>query len=209
VVLASALEDKPLGARRLLPGEDREARRLLQGELPERSDGLFLEPFPRLPELLVFGGSHIAIPLTRLATAVGFRVSVIDARSKFADPARFPDAQRVVRQWPDEFLRDRVLDSSTYIVILTHDPKFDDPIIKAALRGKPRYIGAIGSRKTHRERVERLVGSGVSREALASICAPIGLDIGARTAEETALSILAQLVAVRHGRQGGPMPGGS
>ena len=99
------------------------------------------------------------------------------------------------------------MDGSTYVVILTHDPKFDDPTITAALRGHPRYIGAIGSKKTHRDRVARLTAAGVSPAEISRVHAPIGLDLGAQTAEETALAILSQMVAVRHGKQGGPMPG--
>ncbi len=97
------------------------------------------------------------------------------------------------------------MDGSTYVVILTHDPKFDDPTIRAALTGQPRYIGAIGSRKTHRDRVARLIAAGVKAEELERVHAPIGLDLGAQTAEETALAILAEMVAARHGRHGGPM----
>jgi xanthine dehydrogenase accessory factor len=168
---------------------------------------MFLEPFPRPHDLYVFGGTHVAIPLTELGTALGFRVTVVDARSKFADSARFPKARKVIHAWPDEVLKELPMDSSTYIVILTHDPKFDDPTITAALRGRPRYIGAIGSKKTHRERVARLVASGVEAAEIGRVFAPIGLDLGAQTAEETALAILAQMVAARHGKQGGPMPG--
>jgi xanthine dehydrogenase accessory factor len=134
-------------------------------------------------------------------------VTVVDARSKFADHDRFPEARRVIHAWPDEILKDLPMDSSTYVVILTHDPKFDDPTITAALRGRPRYIGAIGSKKTHRDRVARLTASGVSPVEIQRVHAPIGLDLGAQTAEETALAILSQMVAVRHGKQGGPMPG--
>src|SRR5437868_5409031 len=155
----------------------------------------------------ILGGSHVAIPLTRLADGLGFRVTVVDARSKFADRERFPQARRVIHAWPDEVLKELPMDGSTYVVILTHDPKFDDPTITAALRGRPRYIGAIGSKKTHRERVARLTAAGVDPGSLTRVHAPIGLDLGAQTAEETALAILSQMVAVRHGKQGGPMPG--
>jgi xanthine dehydrogenase accessory factor len=206
VVLETELGGKP-GARELITRQDGEFRELMEREAPVRRDGVFLEPFPRPHELYIFGGSHVAIPLTELATQLGFRVTVVDARSKFADEARFPKARKVIHGWPDEVLAQLQMDSSTYIVILTHDPKFDDPTIRAALKGRPRYIGAIGSKKTHRERVERLVEAGVGRKDLERVHAPIGLDIGAQTAEETALAILAQMVAARHGKQGGPMPG--
>ena len=206
VVLKTDVGAAP-GARQLLTSADPDVPELLDHETPLRRDGLFLEPFPRPPELFIFGGSHVAIPLTGLATAIGFRVTVVDARSKFADRERFPAARRVVHAWPDEVLKDLPMDGSTYVVILTHDPKFDDPTITAALRGRPRYIGAIGSKKTHRDRVARLTAAGVSPAELQRVHAPIGLDLGAQTADETALAILAQMVAVRHGKQGGPMPG--
>ena len=206
VVLRTDVGDAP-GARALLTPADADVPELLDRETTVRKDGVFLEPFPRPPELFIFGGSHVAIPLTRLAHAMGFRVTVVDARSKFADRARFPEARRVVHAWPDEVLKDLPMDSSTYVVILTHDPKFDDPTITAALRGRPRYIGAIGSKKTHRDRVARLVKAGVDPAEIERVHAPIGLDLGAQTAEETALAILAQMVAVRHGKQGGPMSG--
>jgi xanthine dehydrogenase accessory factor len=206
VVLRTDVGATP-GARELLTPVNPEVAELLDRENPVRQDGVFLEPFPRPPELFIFGGSHVAIPLTRLASAIGFRVTVVDARSKFAGRDRFPEARRVIHAWPDEVLKELPMDGSTYVVILTHDPKFDDPTITAALRGRPRYIGAIGSKKTHRERVARLTASGVSPAEIQRVHAPIGLDLGAQTAEETALAILAQMVAVRHGKQGGPMPG--
>lgn len=206
VVLETDVGSAP-GARELLSPVDAGLQELMEKETPVRRDGLFLEPFPRPHELYIFGGSHVAIPLTKMASELGFRVTVVDARSKFADAERFPGARNVIHAWPDEVLKNLPMDSSTYIVILTHDPKFDDPTITAALKGRPRYIGAIGSKKTHRERVARLVAAGVNAAELERVHAPIGLDLGAQTAEETALAILAQMVAVRHGRQGGPMPG--
>jgi xanthine dehydrogenase accessory factor len=206
VVLKTDVGEVP-GGRALLMPADPIVSELLDRGNPLRQDGVFLEPFPRPPELFIFGASHVAIPLTRLASAIGFRVTVIDARSKFADRDRFPEARRVIHAWPDEVLKDLHMDSSTYVVILTHDPKFDDPTITAALHGQPRYIGAIGSKKTHRDRVARLVKAGVNPGEIERVHAPIGLDLGAQTAEETALAILAQMVAVRHGKQGGPMPG--
>ena len=204
VVLETDVSTSP-GARQLLGQTTDGARELLERDSPIRRDGQFLEPFPRPPELFIFGGSHVAIPLTRLARALGFRITVVDARSKFAEADRFPEARRVIHAWPDEVLNELPMDSSTYIVILTHDPKFDDPTITAALKGRPRYIGAIGSRKTHRERVARLTAAGVDLDSLRRVHAPIGLDLGAQTAEETALAILAEMVAVRHGKKGGAM----
>ena len=206
VVMETDIAGSP-GAKDLVRAADGAFRDLLERETPERRDGRFYEPFPRPHDLYIFGGSHVAIPLTRLATELGFRVTVVDARSKFADAARFPEARQVINAWPDDVLATLPMDSSTSIVILTHDPKFDDPTIKAALKGRPRYIGAIGSKKTHRDRVARLVESGVNAADIERVHAPIGLDLGAQTAEETALAILAQMIAVRHRKQGGPMPG--
>ncbi len=206
VVLASALTE-PAGARRLVAANEPEALSLLDRETPERRDGWFFEPFPRPAELVIFGGAHVAIPLSRFAQDLGFRVTVVDARSKFADKDRFPAAAQVIHAWPDDALEQMAIDRSSYLVVLTHDPKFDDPTIRAALKKNARYIGAIGSRKTHAERVERLVAAGMSRTDLERVHAPIGLDLGAKTAEETALAILAEMVAVRHQRRGGAMTG--
>src|SRR5256886_14142245 len=206
VVLETDVGAAP-GARQLLTPADAGVSDLLDQENPVRRDGTFLEPFPRPPELFIFGGSHVAIPLTRLADGLGFHVTVVEARSKFADRERFPEARRVIHAWPDEVLKELPMDGSTYIVILTHDPKFDDPTITAALRGRPRSIGATGSKKTHAERAARLPAAGVDPGSLTRGPRPTGLDRGAQTAEETALAILSQMVAVRHGKQGGPMPG--
>src|SRR6202521_5991028 len=206
VVLETGVGEAP-GARALLTPADPAVPDLLNRENPVRQDGFFLEPFPRPPELLIFGGSHVAIPLTRLASAIGFRVTVVDARSKFADKDRFPEARRVIKAWPDEVLKDLPMDGSTYVVILTHDPKLDDPMFSAALPGRPRYIAAIGSKKTHRDRVGGLIKAGVFPAEIERVQGPVGLDLGAQTAEETALAILAQMVAARHGKQGGPTPG--
>ncbi len=205
-----------LGARALVtpaaPGAyGAQVQQVLRSEEPARTSlpgegDFFLEPYPRPPHLYIFGGVHIAIPLVALAKGLGFRVTVIDARAKFADRERFPQADAVIHAWPDEVLDRLPVDSSSYVVILTHDPKFDDPTIRAALQTDARYIGAIGSRKTHRERVERLLATGVDPRALQErVHAPIGLDIGARSAEETALAILAEMVAARRGKTGGPM----
>src|SRR5256712_9468942 len=165
VVLKTDVGEKP-GARALLTTSDPSVPDLLIRENPVRQDGVFLEPFPRPPELFIFGGSHVAIPLTRLASAIGYRVTVVDARSKFAGTDRFPEARRGIHAWPDEVLKDLPMDGSTYVVILTHDPKIDDRTITGALRAHPRYIGAIGSKKTHRDRVARLTAAGVSPDEI-------------------------------------------
>jgi xanthine dehydrogenase accessory factor len=166
---------------------------------------VFVEPFLPPPVLLVIGGVHIAIPLTRFAKEMGFRIVVADPRAKFASRARFPEADEVLVEWPDEALAHLDVDDSTYIVLLTHDPKLDEPTLAAALKTEAAYIGAIGSRKTHADRFERMARWGVTAEQLDRVYAPIGLDLGGRTAEETALSILAEVVAVKNRRSGGSL----
>lgn len=167
------------------------------------SDGetlVFYDVFPSPARLLVFGGVHIAVPLVELATTLGFRTVVVDARGQFANRERFPRASEVVVAYADDYLTGRRLDASTYVVVLTHDPKLDDPAVIHALRAPVvGYVGAIGSRKTHAGRVERLKAAGLTDEQIGRIHAPIGLDIDARNPEEIALAILAEIVAVRNG----------
>jgi xanthine dehydrogenase accessory factor len=179
---------------------------LLRGESKTREytvDGdevlVFYDVYPSPDRLLIFGGVHIAVPLVELAKVLGFRVTVVDARGQFASRDRFPKADEIVVAYADEYLEKARLDLSTYVVVLTHDPKLDDPAIIHALRQPVRYIGAIGSRRTHAKRVERLREAGLSDEQIGLIHAPIGLDIEARNPEEIALSILAEMVAAKNG----------
>jgi xanthine dehydrogenase accessory factor len=148
------------------------------------------------------GAIHIAIPLHRLAKLMGYRVTVVDARAKFATKERFPDADELVVAWPDEALAKMNLDRSTYVVILTHDPKFDLPALRSVLGKEVGYVGAIGSRKTNANRFDALRGEGFTEEQLGRVHGPIGLDLGSRGAEETALGILAEITAVRFGGSG-------
>jgi len=167
----------------------------------ERPDGellVFFDVYPAPDRLLVFGGVHIAVPLVELAKLLGFRVVVVDARGRFATPDRFPRADEIVLAYADEYLQDARVDSSTYVVVLTHDPKLDDPALLHVLRRDPRYVGAIGSRRTHAKRVERLREAGLDDGQIARIHAPIGLDIGARNPEEIALAIMAEVVAAKN-----------
>jgi xanthine dehydrogenase accessory factor len=166
---------------------------------------VFIETFPPPPVLLIFGAVHVAQALARFAKMLGFRVIVSDARSKLASPERFPDADRLIVAWPDEALQELTIGPNTYIAILTHDPKFDEPALLGALQTPARYIGAVGSRRTNADRRERLRAAGVNEESLARVRGPIGLDIGASTPEEMAISILAEIIACRHGRRGGPL----
>lgn len=169
---------------------------------PEGEVTVFLEVYPRPPRLLVFGAVHTGIAITTFARQLGFHVAVIDARAAFATKERFPHADELIVEWPDEALARIPVDESTYAVLLTHDPKFDDPTLVALLRTDCRYIGAIGSRGTTLERNERLRAEGFTDEDLARIHSPIGLDLGAVTPEEVALAIVAEMVAVRYGRDG-------
>lgn len=191
-------------ARELLSAERSETRRYQVEGLAEPVE-LFIETFPPPPTLLIFGAVHVAQALTRLAKMLGFRVVVTDARAKLLTEERFPEADRILLAWPDEAIEQLTIEPNTYVAILTHDPKFDEPALIGALETEARYIGAVGSRKTNRDRRARLRAAGVSEESLARIRGPIGLDIGAESPEEMAISILAEIIAVRHGRQGGPL----
>jgi xanthine dehydrogenase accessory factor len=154
---------------------------------------------------VIIGAIHIAIPLHRLAKLMGYRVTVVDARAKFATKERFPEADELVVAWPDEAMAKIAIDSSTYVVILTHDPKFDLPALRSVLGKGAGYVGAIGSRKTNQNRFDKLREEGFSEGQLAEVHGPIGLDLGSRGAEETALGILAEITAVRFGGSGAGM----
>jgi xanthine dehydrogenase accessory factor len=168
-------------------------------ELATRDGDRFEEPFPRPAHMVIIGGIHIAIPLHRLAKLMGYRVTVVDARAKFATTERFPEADAIIAEWPDEALARIAVDRSTAVVILTHDPKFDMPALRTVLRTEAGYVGAIGSRKTNQNRFDALRAEGFTDEQLARVHGPIGLDLGGRGAEETALGIMAEVTAVRFG----------
>ncbi|MEH6818930.1 MAG: XdhC/CoxI family protein [Dietzia psychralcaliphila] len=159
------------------------------------------------PRLLVFGATAFAETLARIGALLGYRVTVCDARPVFAGPGRFPAAAEVVRCWPHEFLRRTRVGPSAAICVLTHDPRFDIPLLTEALRTDAGYIGAMGSRRTHTERLTKLREAGVGESELARLRSPIGLDLGARTAAETAVSIAAELVAHHRGGTGAPLTG--
>ena len=197
-------QDRPVTLRtNLVSGEaDLIEGLALESELPRREGDLFIEPFRRPAHLVIVGAIHIAIPLHRLAKLMGYRVAVIDARAKFATGERFPEADELIVAWPDEALAKIPVDESTYIVVLTHDPKFDLPALRSVLKQKAGYIGAIGSRKTNQNRFDALRKEGFTEEQLARVHGPIGLDLGGRGAEETALGILAEITAVRFGGSG-------
>jgi xanthine dehydrogenase accessory factor len=174
-------------------------------ELAHRDGDLFVEPFRRPAHLIIVGAIHIAIPLHRLAKLMGYRVTVVDARAKFATEERFPEADQLIVAWPDEAMEKLVIDNSSYVVILTHDPKFDLPALRSVLAKDAGYVGAIGSRKTNQNRFDALRGEGFTEEQLSRVHGPIGLDLGGRGAEETALGILAEITAVRFGGTGSSM----
>jgi xanthine dehydrogenase accessory factor len=182
-----------------------------RSELREVGDvSLFVDVTAPAPRLVVFGAVDYAAALCRLARAAGWRPYVCDPRSQFATAARFPDAEEVVAAWPDEaFARIGGIDRATYIAVLTHDPKLDDAALSLALRSDAAYVGAMGSRRAQAQRRERLLAAGIEEELIDRVAAPIGLDLGALTPEETALSIMAEVVAVRHGRSGGRLSNAS
>ncbi len=166
------------------------------GILTLGDDEVFVSSFAPRPRLYVFGAIDFAAALARIGRFLGFHVTVCDARAKFATPERFPEVDELVVDWPDRFLEGSPVDERTAICVLTHDDKFDVPILKVALAGPAGYIGAMGSRRTTERRAERLRAEGVSDEELGRIHAPIGLPIGSRSPEEVAVAIAGQIIAV-------------
>jgi len=167
------------------------------GEAP-----VFLDVLRPTPTLVAVGGVHIAIALTRIAQALGYRTIVVDPRPAFGNEARFPHADRVASEWPDEALGRIGLTRETAVAVLTHDPKLDDPALRAALVSPAFYVGALGSKTTQAKRRQRLLEAGLSETQVGRLHAPIGLDLGGRSPEEIAVSVMAQVVAVRNGRGG-------
>lgn len=172
------------------------------GEARGRDVSVFIETFARPPQMVIFGAVDFTAALAKVAKILGYRVAVCDARPVFATRTRFPMADEVVVDWPHRYLQEhgKELGPRDAVCVLTHDPKFDVPAITAALDTEVGYLGAMGSRRTHDDRIERLVESGVGRGRLDRVMGPIGLDIGARTPEETAVSICAEIIAHRTGR---------
>ena len=164
---------------------------------------VFIQSFAPPPRMYVFGAIDFASAVARIGKFMGYRVTVCDARAVFATRERFPSADEIVVAWPDEFLKTAEVDARTVICVLTHDPKFDVPVLKAALETPAGYIGAMGSRRTHDNRTARLKEEGIADEDLARISSPVGLDVGARTPEETAVAIAGEIIALRTGHSGG------
>jgi xanthine dehydrogenase accessory factor len=165
----------------------------------------FIETFPTRPRLVVVGAGQVAIPLVAIARTLGYETVVVDGRPAFATRERFPDVDRLVVGWPDEVADEIGLGPSDAVAVLSHDVKFDEPAIVTAFAHGCRYVGAVGSRKTQVDRRERLLAAGVRLEDLDRLCGPVGLDLGGRAPAETALSIMAEIVAMRHGGTGLPM----
>lgn len=170
--------------------------------LPTGPVTVFLEAFPQPPKLVVVGAVHLAEVLVTLAVELGYRTIVTDGREALLTRERFPTADELVVGWPEETLAQIGLDRDTAVCILTHDPKFDEPALRVALRSAAGYVGAIGSRKTQAARRVRLSNEGFSEQEIARLHGPIGLDLGGRSPAEVALAILAEVTAVRHGRGG-------
>src|SRR5579875_3684346 len=178
------------------------------GALGERRGdelSVFVNSFAPPPRMLVFGAIDFAAAVARVGKFLGYHVTVCDARKVFATASRFPEADEVVVEWPHRFLTTTPVDSRTVICVLTHDPKFDVPLLEVALRTPAGYIGAMGSRRTHDDRLARLREAGLTDAELARLRSPIGLDLGARTPEETAVSIAAELIQLRWGGTGQPL----
>ncbi|HSJ45261.1 MAG TPA: XdhC/CoxI family protein [Euzebyales bacterium] len=189
---------------------------LQQGRTAERRYGrhgerrlddvrVFISSFAPRPRMFVFGAIDYAAAVARVGSFLGYHVTVCDARATFATSKRFPDADEVIVEWPHRYLERVAIDERTAICVLTHDPKFDVPLLEVALRSPASYIGAMGSRRTHDERLERLRERGVDEAELARLRSPIGLDLGARTPEETAVSVAAELIQCRWGGSGRPL----
>lgn len=173
-----------------------------------RGEGLrvFVNSFAPRPRMLVFGAIDYAAAVARIGSFLGYRVTVCDARGVFATPQRFPGADEVVVDWPHRYLAAEAeagrVDSRTVVTVLTHDPKFDVPLLEVALRLDLAYVGAMGSRRTHDDRFKRLREAGLSTVELTRLSSPIGLDLGARTPEETAISVAAEIIALHWGGAG-------
>jgi xanthine dehydrogenase accessory factor len=206
-----------LGSERLDAAVDDDARGMLAQGLTgirrygahgeRRGDELsvFVNSFAPPPRMMVFGAIDFAAAVARVGKFLGYHVTVCDARKIFATASRFPDADEVVVDWPHRFLAATDVDARTVICVLTHDPKFDVPLLEVALRTPAGYIGAMGSRRTHDDRLARLREVGLTEAELARLRSPIGLDLGARTPEETAVSIAAELIQLRWGGTGRPL----
>jgi xanthine dehydrogenase accessory factor len=174
-----------------------------RGEVMGSDLGVAIHAFALPPSMVVFGAIDFSAALAKLAGEIGYRVAIVDAREAFVESPRFSEYAEVVVDWPDRYLVGRQLGPNDAVLVFTHDPKFDEPALTAALRTDVGYVGALGSRRTTADRVERLRASGVSEDELARINSPCGLDVGARTPAETAIAVLGEILALRSGKSGG------
>jgi xanthine dehydrogenase accessory factor len=172
------------------------------GEAREEAVSVFIESFALPPRMIIFGAVDFTAALAKVAKVLGYRVTVCDARAVFATVQRFPMADEVVNDWPDRYLAKvgDELGPRDAVCVLTHDHKFDVPAIAGAVKTRVGYLGAMGSRRTHEGRIERLREAGVSDDDIERVMSPVGLDVGARTPEETAISVCAEIIAMRTGR---------
>ncbi|MFC5731469.1 MULTISPECIES: XdhC family protein [Nocardioides] len=187
---------------------DRTATEMVHmGQLPGplTSTSVFLQSFAPPPRMIVFGAIDFAAAVADIGKFLGYHVTVCDARPVFATPARFPGVDRLVVDWPHRYLSSEKVDEDTVLCVLTHDPKFDIPLLKVALETPARYVGVMGSRRAHADRLEALRSEGVPEWQLERLRSPIGLDLGARTPEETAVSIAAEIIAAARGATGAPL----
>jgi xanthine dehydrogenase accessory factor len=175
------------------------------GEVMGSDLRVYIQGFASHPEMVIFGAIDFSVAVAKAAGDLGYRVTICDARAPFIESARFKQVADTAVDWPDRHLAGRKLGPRDVVLVFTHDPKFDEPALIAALNTGAGYIGALGSRRTHRERVERLRERGVEEAQIERISAPCGLDIGARTPAETAISILAEVIAKRSGRAAEPL----
>jgi xanthine dehydrogenase accessory factor len=194
IAIETAISGPEIGSKRLVSDSELLARG--ENGIVETDDGdVFVNSFAPRPNMYVFGAVDHAGAVADIGRFLGFRVTVCDARAKFVTRDRFPNADELVVEWPDRFLSQAPVDERTAICVLTHDHKFDVPLLKVALGSPAGYIGAMGSRRTNEERAERLKAEGITDEQLARIKAPIGLDIGSRTPNEVAIAVAAEIVS--------------
>jgi len=163
---------------------------------------VYIQAFATPPRMVIFGAIDFSAEVAKVAADIGYRVTICDAREPFVSSPRFSENAEVVVEWPDRYLDGQELGPRDVVLVFTHDPKFDEPALTAALDTGAGYVGALGSRRTQERRVERLRDAGLEEGSIARINAPCGLDVGARTPSETAISILAEVIAVRTGRTG-------
>lgn len=201
--LDAAVRDDARGL--LAQGQTGQRRYGLAGERRRDDVLVFIESFVPPPRMYVFGAIDYAAAVARVGKFLGYHVVVCDARAVFATRQRFPGADEVVVEWPHRWLTSAPVDARTVICVLTHDPKFDVPLLEIALRTPAAYIGAMGSRRTHDERLKRLREQGLTPAELDRLRSPIGLDIGGRTPEETAVSVAAEMVQLRWSGSGRPL----